>query len=130
MKLSIVNPNGIYVEIEVDYVVIDGDNGQLGILSDHTPIVVSITEGFVKRVINDTEHFYMISGGIVEYKENNVNVIAQEVSDAETIEEAQQKLKDMRLNAKAKNKKQLIDFTELEKDLSKSIKLSRAGELR
>ena len=42
MKLSIVTPKGISFDGEVDYIVIDGDNGQLAILQNHIPIVVSI----------------------------------------------------------------------------------------
>jgi len=130
MKLTIVNPKGTYVDTEIDYAIIDGDNGQLGLLEDHTPIVVGINEGFVKSVKNSVEHFYMISGGIVEFKDNFLNVISQEVSDAETLDEAHTKLQQMRKKAKEENKRKLIDFTELERDLQKNIKLSRAGEIK
>ncbi|MFR7880291.1 MAG: FoF1 ATP synthase subunit delta/epsilon [Christensenellales bacterium] len=54
MKLSIVTPKGISFDGEVDYIVIDGDNGQLAILQNHIPIVVSIRYGFIKRVNNDS----------------------------------------------------------------------------
>ena len=47
MKLSIVTPKGISFDGEVDYIVIDGDNGQLAILQNHIPIVVSIRYGSV-----------------------------------------------------------------------------------
>lgn len=49
MKLSIVTPKGISFDGEVDYIVIDGDNGQLAILQNHIPIVVSIRYGFIKE---------------------------------------------------------------------------------
>ena len=38
MKLSIVTPKGISFDGEVDYIVIDGDNGQLAILQNHIPV--------------------------------------------------------------------------------------------
>ena len=64
MKLSIVTPKGISFDGEVDYIVIDGDNGQLAILQNHIPIVVSIRDGFIKRVNNDSENYHIISLGL------------------------------------------------------------------
>ena len=52
MKLIIVNPKGTYFDGDIEYAIIDGDNGQLGILENHTPIVVGVNEGFIKRVMN------------------------------------------------------------------------------
>ena len=60
MKLSIVTPKGISFDGEVDYIVIDGDNGQLAILQNHIPIVVSIRYGFIKRVNNDSENYHKL----------------------------------------------------------------------
>ena len=36
MKLSIVNPKGVIFEGETEYVVVEGNNGQLAILENHT----------------------------------------------------------------------------------------------
>lgn len=128
MKLIIVNPKGTYFDGEVEYVIIDGDNGQLGILENHTPIVVGVNEGFIKRVTNEDEYFYMISGGIIEYKENIVNVIAQEVAEGKTLKEATNQFNEMRKSAIDANKKKLMDFTELERDLAKNMKQIKARE--
>lgn len=128
MKLIIVNPKGTYFDGDVEYVIIDGDNGQLGILENHTPIVVGVNEGFIKRVTNEDEYFYMISGGIIEYKENIVNVIAQEVAEGKTLKEATNQFNEMRKSAIDANKKKLMDFTELERDLAKNMKQIKARE--
>lgn len=128
MKLIIVNPKGTYFDGDVEYVIIDGDNGQLGILENHTPIVVGVNEGFIKRVTNEDEYFYMISGGIIEYKENIVNVIAQEVAEGKTLKEATERFNEMRKSAIDANKKKLMDFTELERDLAKNMKQIKARE--
>ena len=128
MKLIIVNPKGTYFDGDVEYVIIDGDNGQLGILENHTPIVVGVNEGFIKRVTDEDEYFYMISGGIIECKENIVNVIAQEVAEGKTLKEATNQFNEMRKSAIDANKKKLMDFTELERDLAKNMKQIKARE--
>ena len=130
MKLLIVNPKGVYFDGEVEYVIIDGDNGQLGILENHTPIVVGVNEGFVKRVKDNQEYFYMISGGIIEYKDNIINVIAQEVAEGPTLEQANKEFKKIRESAAYENKRKLMDFTELERDLAKNLKQIKAGDLK
>ena len=94
MKLSIVTPKGLSFEGEVDHIVVDGDNGQLAILKNHIPIVVSIRDGFVKHVIDNEELFHVIYGGLLEFNDNVATVIAQETvaNDGELTEESLEKI--------------------------------------
>lgn len=129
LKITVVTPNGTLYDGEVDYVVIDGNAGQMGILENHVPVVVPVKEGFLKLVKGETEVFYYLSGAILEDKQNVVTVIAQEASNGNTIEEAKKAFKDMRQKVKNENRQRLIDFTKMEKELAKSIKESKAGSL-
>ena len=129
MRFSIVTPKGKFYDDVVDYVVVDGDNGQIAILENHTPLVVSISFGFVKRVNNDQEYFYIVEGAIVEYQNNVVNVIAGEINYGETLEIATKNFEKMRENQRKENNRKLIDFTELERDLAKNIKEINASKL-
>jgi F-type H+-transporting ATPase subunit epsilon len=129
LKLSIVTPSGTLYEGEVDYLVIDGNEGQMGILSNHVPVVVPVKEGFLKHVIKEVESYYFLSGAILEQNHNVVTVIAQEAVFGNTLEEAKNNFNDMRKKLKEENRQKLIDFTKLEKELAKSIKESKAGNL-
>ena len=129
MKLEIITPKGCFYTGEVEYVVIDGDNGQLALMTNHTPVVVGITEGFIKRVIDNDEYFYVLSEGIVEYNNNIINIIAQEIAEGATLEEAQKAFKEARAKTASENKRKLMDFTELEKELAKTIKEIKVSEL-
>ena len=130
MKLTIVNPKGIYYDGIVDYIIVDGNNGQIGLLENHSPIVIGVDLGFLKRVTGDEEYFYMISGGIIECKDNIINVITQEIAESNTLEDAKAKFNEARLNAKESNKKKLIDFTELERDLAKNMQKIKGREFK
>ena len=129
LKITVVTPNGTLYDGEVDYVVIDGNAGQMGILENHVPVVVPVKEGFLKLVKGETELFYYLSGAILEDKQNVVTVIAQEASSGNTLEEAKKAFNDMRQKVKNDNRQRLIDFTKMEKELAKSIKDSKAGSL-
>ena len=129
MKLSIVNPKGIVFEGDTSYVVVDGNNGQLAILENHIPIVVPIKNGFVKRVSDKEEFYYVIVGGLLEQSNNIVSVIAQEVGKGETLELAREDLKKSHELQKEKNYKDTMDFTEMEKELAKNLKEAKASQI-
>lgn len=129
MKLSIVTPSGKYFDDLVDYVVIDGDNGQIGILENHAPIVLGVSNGFLKRVNNNKEFYYMLSSAIVEFQNNVLNVIAQEVAEGDTLKEAEDAFIELRKLHSQENTRQLMDFTKLERDLAKNIKEINASKL-
>ncbi len=129
MKLSIVTPKGLVFEGEVDHIVVLGDQGELGILQNHVPIVVSMKDGFVKRVINNIETYNIISGGLLEFSNNVATVIAQETVEGRTYEDAKKALEDLRAKQKATIRKQVIDFAEMEKELALNLKEIKASQL-
>ena len=129
MKLSIVNPRGVVFEGECEYVVVDGNNGQLAILENHIPIVVPIKEGFIKRVDNTNEYYYKLSSGLLEHSNNVITVIAQEVGCGNTLEEAISDLEEIRKTQKEKNYHATMDYAKIERDLAKNIKDIKASSL-
>ena len=124
-----VTPNGTLYDGEVDYVVVDGNAGQMGILENHEPVVVPVKLGFLKLVKNEIESFYYLSGAILELNHNIITVIAQEATSGNTLEDSKKNFEDVRQKIKEENHQRLIDFTKLEKELAKSIKESKAGSL-
>lgn len=129
MKLSIVNPRGVVFEGEAEYVVVEGNNGQLAILENHIPIVVPIKNGFIKRVFENTEYYYTLVSGLLEQSNNIVSVIAQEIGKGETLEDAKNDLKRIREEQKEKNYLATMDYAKIERDLAKNIKEIKASKL-
>ena len=129
IKITIVTPKGTIFDNMVNYIVIDGNAGLMGILENHEPVIVPVKEGFIKAVINEVEFYYYLSGAILEQNKNIVTVIAQEAVNGSSIENAKENFEKERLNRKKDNQQKLIDFTKLEKDLAKSIKEMNAGSL-
>ena len=129
MKLSIVNPRGVVYEGETEYIVVDGNNGQLAILENHIPIVVPIKEGFIKRVNGSDEYHYTIVGGLLEQSDNVITVIAQEIGEGNTLEDAKNALQKIRDIQKEKNYQATMDYAKIERDLAKNIKEIKASKL-
>lgn len=129
MNLSIVTPKGTSYQGWVDYIVVDGDNGQLAILKNHVPIVVSIRFGYVKRVNGNEEVYHLVSGGLLEFSQDTATVIAQETVEGKTLEEAKQALQKRRDTQKEANRKGAMDFSEMERELALNLKEIQASKL-
>lgn len=129
MNLSIVTPKGTSYQGTVDYIVVDGDNGQLAILAHHVPIVVSIRLGYVKRVNGNEEIYHLISGGLLEFSQDTATVIAQETVEGKTLEDAKQALQRLRATQKEANRKGAMDFSEMERELALNLKEIQASKL-
>ena len=63
---------------EARFVALPGENGELGILPRHTPLITRIKPGAVRirRADNDEEEFVFVAGGILEVQPNRVTVLA------------------------------------------------------
>lgn len=122
LKISVVSPSGIIFEGDARYVVVSGNNGQLGILKNHVPVVVPITRGFVKVEQEETTTYVVIANGVLEQSDNVITVIAQEASLGADYEAASNKLIEMRKTRKAENQKRMMDFVQMELELKKNIK--------
>jgi F-type H+-transporting ATPase subunit epsilon len=121
LRISVVSPSGIIFEGEARYIVVSGDNGQLGILKNHVPVVVPITKGFVKVEQDETTTFIVIANGVLEQSDNMVTVISQEATIGADYEDANSKLIQMRKNRKTENQKRMMDFVQMEVELKKNI---------
>lgn len=129
MRFTIASPKGLICDQEIDYIVSSNKDGQLGILKNHLPIVVPISEGYLKTVTNGVEEFYAVSGAILEFSDNIISVIAQEAVYGKTKNEAFVNLEAERLTLKSENQRKMMDFTEMEKELALNLKEIKASRL-
>jgi F-type H+-transporting ATPase subunit epsilon len=122
LRISVVSPSGIIFEGEARYIVVSGDNGQLGILKNHVPVVVPITKGFVKVEQEESTTYIVIVSGVLEQSDNIVTVISQEATIGSDYEDANNKLIQMRKNRKTENQKRMMDFVQMETELKKNVR--------
>lgn len=125
LNVSIVTPNGVVLEDEFYSVVAQGDNGQIGILPNHVPIMMKISKGFVRLRKDDHVVYVSIYNGVLEQSKNKVTILAQDGHTGATYEEAEEKRLARLKSRDDENKRLLVDFVGAENELIKSIKEAR-----
>ena len=75
---------------EAKFVALPGENGELGILPRHTPLITRIKPGAVRieRADNGEEEFVFVAGGILEVQPDCVTVLADTAIRGHDLDEA------------------------------------------
>ena len=75
---------------EAKFVALPGENGELGILPRHTPLITRIKPGAVRitRADNNEEEFVFVAGGILEVQPGKVTVLADTAIRGHDLDEA------------------------------------------
>ena len=73
---------------EADFVALPGDQGELGILPGHTPLITRIRPGAVRIQSNGKEELIFVAGGILEVQPKAVTVLADTAIRGDDLDEA------------------------------------------
>jgi len=86
-KLSIVSPEKTLYEDMVESLVAPGTEGYIGILSNHAPLITTLSAGKIEvRDSNKVERIAAISGGFLEVSANTATILADSVEFVEEID--------------------------------------------
>ena len=78
--LSIVTPEQVLLEEEVESIIVPGAKGYLGILAHHAPLITPIAPGMLSvRKSAGMEIIMAIAGGFLEVSHNRATVLADAV---------------------------------------------------
>ena len=96
---------------EARFVALPGENGELGILPRHTPLITRIKPGAVRIERTDgTEEFVFVAGGILEVQPGTVTVLADTAIRGKDLDEAKAAEAKRLAEEAMKNAKTDIDF--------------------
>jgi len=129
MIFKVLTQQGKTYSDEIEYVIIKSEDGEVGILSDHIPIIVKIKKGYIKLVKDKNESFLVVEQGVVEFKDNILTILVLEAQIGATLEKAQAAFDNMKKEKMELTKKENVDFFNLEKDLKENITKSKAGQI-
>ena len=73
LKVSVISPESVLFEGEVTSVVAPAFDGEIGILSDHAPMMTLLGKGSLRL---DQKQF-TIEGGFLQVVENNVRIVTE-----------------------------------------------------
>ena len=86
IQLIIVTPERSLVSATVDEVSLPGEEGYLGVLPGHTPLLTSLKIGEIKYKMGSTAKYLFVSWGFVEILPDRVTVLADVAETPEDID--------------------------------------------
>lgn len=112
LHVDVVSAEGSIFSGEAKFVALPGENGELGILPRHTPLITRIKPGAVRiqRADSNEEEFVFVAGGILEVQPGTVTVLADTAIRGADLDEAKAAEAKARAEDAMKNAKSDIDF--------------------
>jgi F-type H+-transporting ATPase subunit epsilon len=105
---------------EAKFVALPGENGELGILPRHTPLITRIKPGAVRieRADNGEEEFVFVAGGILEVQPGTVTVLADTAIRGRDLDEAKATAAKALAEEALKNARSDIDLAKAQSELA------------
>jgi F-type H+-transporting ATPase subunit epsilon len=105
LKLEITTPTGQVYSKDVDMVTLPGQEGEMGILPMHVPLIALLGDGEIIARHGDQEDRVLVTGGCAEITQERVAILTVFATDAAAIDE--QKAEDARSRAEARLKEKI-----------------------
>jgi F-type H+-transporting ATPase subunit epsilon len=86
LNLEIVTPEKKVLSEPVDSVTVPTASGEIGILTNHAPLISSLRPGILSYSQGGTTAKLVISGGFVEVRANNVSILADIAENAAEVD--------------------------------------------
>ena len=125
-KTDLITYEGVYRSIETEKLNLPTSEGRRTILANHMPIMIPLQVGVIETDEEDGLKHYAINGGVMYFKDNVAEIVADNIVDVEEIdiEKARaDKEKEEEKLAKAKREYERIrakDKLEIEENLLKA----------
>ncbi|MET0208686.1 MAG: F0F1 ATP synthase subunit epsilon [Burkholderiaceae bacterium] len=105
---------------EAKFVALPGENGELGILPKHAPLITRIKPGAVRiqRADNNEEEFVFVAGGLLEVQPDLVTVLADTAIRGKDLDEARAEAAKKEAEEAMKHAKSDIDFAKAQSEFA------------
>lgn len=77
LNCSILTPERTIYDGDIDFVVVQAFDGELGFLPGHSPLISELGVGEIRLRDKTSTDYMIIEGGIVEIKENKLIILAE-----------------------------------------------------
>ncbi|KAF3619901.1 ATP synthase epsilon chain, chloroplastic [Capsicum annuum] len=102
LNLSVLTPNRIVWDSEVEEIMLSTNSGQIGILPNHAPIATIIDIGILRIRLNNQWLMMALIGGFTRIGNNEITILVNDAEKGSDIDpqEAQQTLEIAEANVK------------------------------
>lgn len=80
LKVSVISPEAVLFEGEVDSVVAPAFDGQVGILQHHAPMVTLLGHGELRLSGGGGDRRFEVEGGFLQVVDDNVRVVTEQAT--------------------------------------------------
>ncbi|MDP8220798.1 MAG: F0F1 ATP synthase subunit epsilon [Candidatus Stygibacter frigidus] len=121
LKLKIIQPQKIFLELEVDDVIIPGRDGDFGVFYGHTPFISVIRPGVLEIYNNNELTKYALHDGYVTVENNLITILCEVIESADQIDKSRAELALERAEKRIKSNQSDIDFRRAENALKRAV---------
>lgn len=116
---------------QAEFIALPGDQGELGILPGHTPLITRIRPGAVRIKNDGKEELIFVAGGILEVQPRAVTVLADTAIRGKDLDEARAQEAKRKAEEALANRAASIDYARAQAELLEAIaQLSAIRKLR
>ncbi len=123
---EILTQSSILCDLHVEEAVICAYDGEVGVLPGHADLIGKLKKGVIRASLDNTNMFFVVSGGFYRVENSKLIVMAKEAYDAERLkeEEVTKELESLKVKLKSiENSKENGDL-KLKKSLLEKISLN------
>ena len=128
ISISFISQEKTLFEGQAKMVVMDGQEGQLGIVKGHSPLLAVVKPGPVRMITDDGEEVFFTNGGFAEVQPESITILVDSAERADDLDEAKIIKAKEEAEKLLKDKKDEKDFAEVATQLSQSLSQLRAIE--
>ena len=128
LTVSVVTPDGPVLEDDFEMVSCKAENGELGILPGHIPLVAPLTISAVRLKRGTEQEKIAVSGGFLEVRPDKVTILAQTAETAADIDVQRAREAKERAERRLESKQDNIDFARAELALKRAINRMSIGQ--
>jgi F-type H+-transporting ATPase subunit epsilon len=121
LKLEITTPTGRVYSKDVDMVTLPGQEGEMGILPMHVPLIALLGEGEVIARRGNEEDRLLVTGGCAEITPERVAILTVFATDETAIDESKADEARVRAEARLKEKISPDEVSMVQASLSHSL---------
>lgn len=126
IHFQIATADGVVCDSMASYALIPLSDGDVGVLSDHAPMIGALKEGVVRYVCEGEDHFAAISGGVLSVVDNEVILLARTAERAESIDLARTQASERRARQRIEAHAANTDMKRAELSLQRAIAREKA----
>ena len=127
LTVSVVTPDGPVLEDTYDMVSCVAENGELGILPGHIPLVAPLTISAIRLKREDSTEQIAVNGGFLEVRPDKVTILAQSAEKPADIDVERAKEAKARAEQRLQSEEDHIDFKRAELALKKAMNRLKVG---